>query len=69
MRGKKKVDADFNLLAAAHNLARLATLACEAAPPADGRSHEPTCNGPMTNRCLLLCSPPSGMPSQTDNIG
>ena len=26
VRGKKKVDADFNLLAAAHNLARLATL-------------------------------------------
>jgi hypothetical protein len=26
MRGTTKIDADFNLLAAAHNLARLATL-------------------------------------------
>ncbi len=26
MRGKIKIDADFNLLAAAHNLARLAVL-------------------------------------------
>ena len=32
MRGKRKVDADFNLLAAAHNLARLATLGLRSKP-------------------------------------
>jgi Transposase DDE domain/Transposase domain (DUF772) len=32
VRGRKKVDADFNLLAAAHNLVRLAVLAVRAGP-------------------------------------
>jgi Transposase DDE domain len=32
MRGRQKVDADFNLLAAAHNLARLAVLALRPGP-------------------------------------
>jgi DDE family transposase/transposase-like protein DUF772 len=32
VRGRKKVDADFNLLAAAHNLARLATLGVRSGP-------------------------------------
>ena len=32
VRGRKKVDADFNLLAAAHNLARLATLGLRSGP-------------------------------------
>jgi len=32
MRGTTKIDADFNLLAAAHNLARLAVLALRSTP-------------------------------------
>ena len=32
VRGRKKVDADFNLLAAAHNLARLAVVGIRGGP-------------------------------------
>ena len=32
MRGRDKIDADFNLLAAAHNIARLAVLGLRSTP-------------------------------------